>query len=898
MRRSLLALLLVFPTLAAAQDRGAVAVHELVRGLGTTVRVLMIGAHPDDEDTQLITWLARGRQVETAYLSLTRGDGGQNLIGNELGEALGVIRTEELLAARRVDGGRQYFTRAFDFGFSKTADETFTHWPKDTLLRDVVAIVRAFRPHVIVSVFSGTPRDGHGHHQVAGILAREVFDAAADSVRFPAAAVGGLAAWTPLKFYRLARSPGGVIDSSATLRFNVGEYNALLGRSYAEIAGESRSQHLSQGFGSLQPKGVRWAAVRREASRVNEGTDAMAERDLFDGIDTTWARVAAAAPTAEQRAALDSIPATLEQARAALRSASPDGVVPPLATLARLLARVAERRCEGATDATRCVGASDDLAATALAASTRVSRALLEAAGVSVEAFAQRELVALGDSMPVTVEIHNRGRVPVTVVSAAVQSRGQPGRAAGETARVELQPDSALQLPRWLGGYELTKPWWRARPRRGDLFQLESVGVRRLGPVTAGDTSGRIATPPWTPAPEMVAGEDRVRHGWASAELEIAGARVVADAVPVVYRYADPARGEIRRPVAVVPAINVLLERGVEYMRANSPVRRQVRVHLASALTTPWTGRVELRLPAGLRADSAQRTVTVPARGEADVYFQVQGTLEEMVVPYEAIAHTADTRYGISFDNGYVPIEYPHIRTQRFYRSAQTYISAVQVDYPPEMRVAYVPGVGDNVAPMLQQLGIPVTLVAADTIAAADLSRFSTLVIGTRAYEASSALRASAGKVLDFARRGGTVVAQYGQYEMTAPGIMPFPITLARPANRVTEEDAPVEVVQRDARVLTAPNRIADADFANWIQERALYMPATFDPRYQAPLSMHDEGEPAQRGGILVAPLGRGTYVYTTLSFFRQLPAGIPGPARLFVNLLAARPSASAAAIP
>ncbi|HYD53462.1 MAG TPA: PIG-L family deacetylase, partial [Gemmatimonadaceae bacterium] len=723
MRRLLLLLFLV-PSLAVAQDRGAVAVHELVRGLGTTVRVLMIGAHPDDEDTQLITWLARGRQVETAYLSLTRGDGGQNLIGNELGEALGVIRTEELLAARRVDGGRQYFTRAFDFGFSKSAEETFTHWPKDTILRDVVAIVRSFRPHVIVSVFSGTPRDGHGHHQVAGILAREVFDAAADTVRFPAVAVGGLGPWAPLKFYRgVFRFQGVNPDTLATLRINVGEYNPLLGRSYAEIAGESRSQHASQGFGSLQPKGVRWSYLRREATRVAQDVDPKMEGDLFAGIDTGWTRFAASATSREERVAIDSLPIAIAATRAALRPGDAGDAVGPIAAFLRLAQRLSGQGCEFAATGLECAplhGA--DLGASVAAAVQRAERALLAAAGVTVEAFAQRELLALGDSTTATIEIHNRGRRPIRVRSVTLDSRGDPRRRSVAVDR-ELLPDSASRVEVVLGGYALSGSWWRARPRSGDMFQLEPLGLRRLGPILAGDSTGRIATPPWTPAPELLLGEDRVGHTAVTVDLDIQGATIHADAGPIVHRVADPARGEIRREVAVVPPISVLLERGVEYMRATAPVRRQVRVHLTSALGTPWTGRVELQLPPGLRADSIERTVTVPPLGEADVFFQVQGAVAEGLVAYSAAAHTSGSREAVSYSDGYVPIEYPHIRAQRFYRPAQTWVSAVRVDYPESMRVAYVPGVGDNVAPMLQQLGIPLVTVGADTIGAANLSR-------------------------------------------------------------------------------------------------------------------------------------------------------------------------------
>src|SRR5687767_15031007 len=309
----------VLPGPAHAQDRGASALGAALRGLGVSTRVLVIGAHPDDEDTQLIAWLSRGRHVETAYLSLTRGDGGQNLIGNELGEALGVIRTEELLAARRIDGARQYFTRAYDFGFSKSAEETFRHWPKDSLLKDVVAVVREFRPHVIVSVFSGTPRDGHGQHQAAGILAREAYELSGD-VRS-----GGERAWTVSKLYRSAWFN----PDAGTLRIDVGEYSPLLGRSFAEIAGESRSQHKSQAFGVLQRKGPVFTHVRREATRVAAPADPKAERSIFDGIDTSWTRFSARHGELVRRIERD-----IAASRAAVRAESLTAATRLLASLA------------------------------------------------------------------------------------------------------------------------------------------------------------------------------------------------------------------------------------------------------------------------------------------------------------------------------------------------------------------------------------------------------------------------------------------------------------------------------------------------------------------------------------------------------------------------------------
>ena len=864
---------LAAPRLVTAQsadrERGAAALGELLRGLGVTTRVLVIGAHPDDEDTQLITWLARGRGVETAYLSLTRGDGGQNLVGNELGEALGVIRTEELLAARRIDGGRQFFGRAYDFGFSKSAEETYRHWPKDTLLRDVVTIVRGFRPHVIVSVFSGTPRDGHGHHQVAGLLAREAYDVAGDTVRFPRAQFD--APWTPLKFYRSSR----FAPDSATLRFNVGEYDAILGRSYSEIAGESRSQHKSQGFGSLQRKGVIWDYLRREATRVNAAQDAKTEISLFDGMDTSLAGLKRETQEPRYRAVIDSLARTIAAAQRAPYWTDPSSVAPLLAAVARqatlpFVDTVSRGRVQVPEDLRQAFGQI----------TVRALRGLRLASGVTVEAEADRELFGFGerarDSVRLAVTIFNRGRAPVTAapgivgrgfdcstrggaasdtVAAASQSRN------GSDSSATILPDSSRVWNFWLCAASTGEPPWIRAGRVGDMFAL------------------RPGVPP---------NDDRARPGDVSAFvwLESLGSRrfgMPFTAAPV-RRFADPVRGELRRPVTHVPTVSVLLDRTVALAPSGRPFDRTVRVHLQSAARVPRELSVYLRGPQGLTADSASRTVTVPPGGAMTVSFRLRGQLP---IGTHRIAATAEGG-GERFSVGYTTIDYDHIRPRRMYRRAATDIVVADVVVPEGLAVAYLPGVSDNVAPTIEQLGIPVTIVGAGALSRLEPGRTSVLVIGPRAYEANDTLAANAAAVLEFARRGGTVVVQYGQQEMMQSGFLPYPITIERRADRVTEEDAPVRVLDAGSSVLTYPNRITERDFAGWVQERALYMPRTFDPRYHAPLSMNDPGEAPNQGAILVAPVGRGMFVYTTLSFFRQLPAGHAGAARLFVNLLAA----------
>ncbi|HEX5581386.1 MAG TPA: PIG-L family deacetylase, partial [Gemmatimonadaceae bacterium] len=623
------ALLVGVAAAAPAQERGAAALAESVEGLGVTTRVLMIGAHPDDEDTNLIAWLSRGRHVETAYLSLTRGDGGQNLIGDELGEALGAIRTEELLAARRVDGGRQYFTRAYDFGFSKSAEETYRHWPKDTILGDVVRVVRDFRPHVIVAVFSGTPRDGHGHHQVSGLLAREAYDVAGDTVRFPRETYG--VAWTPLKFYRSRRGNA----EGASVRMNAGEYDPVLGRSYAEIAGESRSQHKSQGFGALERKGPLYTHVLREATRVAAPKDATTEQSMFDGIDTTWARFRDVRDP-HARAFLDSLPAAFDDVRRALDIERPATLIAPLARLHRMLNAVCPEYQTHRTSACARVEPAPggqglaryttnaDLERTLDVAAARTTRLLQMAAGVEIEAEAARELVdASGAPVPVVVRFLNRGTTRVSTSAPHVaDGREHAGgvSAARHVAPGELWVDTVLVAPT-----RITQPWWLARPRQGDIFAEP--------PRHADDRQQGVAA--------------SVNVSW---QAEGTGAPIMNANAPVVFRYADPVRGDVSRPLAVVPAISVTLDRPLEMIPAATDVARRLQVHLRSADTASRAATVRLELPRGLVADSAARTVTLPGYdAQATVSFTVRGRM----TPGRDTIHVTAESGGERFATGY-----------------------------------------------------------------------------------------------------------------------------------------------------------------------------------------------------------------------------------------------------
>jgi LmbE family N-acetylglucosaminyl deacetylase len=863
------------PRSGIAQERGAAALDQMVRGLTTTGRVLMVGAHPDDEDTPLIIWLTRGHQVETAYLSLTRGDGGQNLIGNELGETLGAIRTEELLAARRLDGGRQYFTRAYDFGFSKTAEETFKHWNHDSLLGDVVTVIRAFRPHVIVAVFSGTPADGHGHHQVSAILAREAYDAAADTVRFPPEKFGQ--AWIPLKFYRSARGS----RAPGTLGMNVGEYDPVLGRSYAEIAGDSRSQHRSQGFGAVQRKGAQMGYVLRLASRVNEETPAANETSMFDGVDTTFARLSRIQTPLSARGPVRGRLATAaplaDSARLTLDLHRPSAIVPWLAKVAEAaqLEWLDVFRCPppDANNDERCDQQQMDIDASLEVFRRRSADALLQAAGIAVEVLADSELVAFGDSMAVRVSIYNRGKDTVTFVDAYLT-----GARIQKQPPIIIAPDSALRFTRYVSGLVDTRPWWIG-VREGDMFTARvspANGVARVAAAAATTGLPGVAIP-----------EDIRRESDATVIIGVAGVVIRTSVGPIIHRYADPVLGEQQRPVGGVPPVTLEFDQQLEWVPAAKPIDRLLRLTVKSFAGTPITVAIKTAVaPEGIRVDSLPPALTLQPGEQREIFVRLRGSLKAGRSVFGVYAETWD---GAKYAEGFREIDYAHIRPIRIYHSSAFYVQAVDITVPAGLSVAYVQGVGDVVALYLRQLGIPVAVLSPSEIDLADLSRYSTVVVGTRAYQANHQLIAYNSRLFDFARKGGTLIVQYGQNEMMGPGVMPYPVRLNRPtAARVTEEDAPVTILDPKSRVLNWPNRIGDADWANWVQERALYMPSVIDPHYATPLEMHDPKEPDNKGALLITPLGKGMYIYTTLSLFRQIPGGVPGGPRLFVNLLSA----------
>jgi LmbE family N-acetylglucosaminyl deacetylase len=804
---------------------GLVGLDRELRMLAGEKRVLMIGAHPDDEDTELLTVLVRGLGAEAAYLSLNRGEGGQNLIGPELGPALGLIRTEELLAARRLDGARQYFTRAYDFGYSKSLDETWRHWPRDTVLKDVVRIVRRFRPQVIVSVFSGTPRDGHGQHQAAGWAAREAFQAAGDATRFPELArEEGLAPWRPQKLYRSTW-----FDTTATtLVLEGGGLDRAAGLSYHQIAMAGRSLHRSQDMGRIQalgPSRVRLALVEDRTGK-DAGT-------LFSGIDTT---VMARGPA----------------------SGSTPGSAPGFASaaetdLAGLLALRA--RWTGA-------GVSADRLA-------HLDRAILAASGVVCDARSDDDRVVPGQRITVALECWNTGTEPHDVTA---EVRGGPAvRPDSDPATLRLEPGALVQR-------QVTATVAANAPPTAPYFHL---------------SASNPALYDWSGARPAVRGEP-------SDAPELTGTFLV-DGVArsereVTLRVNDQARGEVRRPVIVVPRVALALDPATLVWPAESRVPRRFTVTLIHGARDTTAGTVRLELPAGWPAAPAPPFERAHEDQRAAVTFEVRppATPQEGVVRVRALARD---RAGGEYAVGVVTVDYPHIRPRSYPVPAEAMIQVTPLALPSTARVAYVRGASDRVPEALAGVGMPVTLLDDAALERGDLGRFSAIVVGPRAYETEPALREYNDRLLAYVRGGGLLLVQYQQQLFFDGGYAPYPLTVGGPSStpgappvahdRVTEETAPVRLLAPADPAVLRPNRLVDADWQGWVQERGLYFAHTWHPAYRPLLEIHDPGEPPLEGGLLVAKVGRGTYVYTGLSFFRQLPAGVPGAFRLFSNLLA-----------
>ncbi len=860
-----LALLVVSPMSAAEPPGtelpppsagGLDALDPLLRKLATNRRLLIIAAHPDDEDTALLTLVSRGMGGEAAYLSLTRGDGGQNLIGDELGVGLGLIRTEELAAARRLDGARQYFTRAYDFGFSKSLDETLRLWPKQALLEDAVRIIRRFRPQVVVAIFSGTPRDGHGQHQASGIVAREAFRLAADPAAFPGLAAEGLKPWQAASLWQTTR----FLDrEKTTVILPTGGLEPLTGRTFQQIAVASRSLHRSQGTGALQPIGPNEARAG-----WLDGAAGREAKDLFAGADGDLPALASGVPATDParprdaEARLARVVSTVRDLRGRLAAADPSTLVAPLA---RILEDLRAARA----------AVSGDSAAAANAALTLVEKisvaesALGIAAGIAVDALADTATPAPGDAVAVTIQVANGGGASMEVETAALASAdgwtvGTPaaGKAIDPGALAEWKVSASLPADA-----PASVPYFLRHPLAGDMYD-------------------------WTGVPPNVRGEPYAPPPLSAVlTLRVGGSRITLRR-EVTFRYRDEAFGEIRRPLRAVPRAEVFVDPALIVRPSAVPASEPARISVTvlSNSSAPISGRVELAAPAGWSAES--RAFSIAKKGErASVELSLRPPARGASASRFSLAVSAVLDSGERFETGMRILDYEHIRPTTWPRATSVALTSLDLKLPRLKPVGYVRGASDRVPESLSAVGVPIRLLSGGDLEHGDLSGYDVIVLGTRAYETEPSLAIANNRLLDWVRAGGLLVVQYQQTGFTESAFAPEKLEIVRPIDRTTDETAPVRILVPTHPIFLQPNRIGPDDWDGWVQERGIYFAHAWSPAYTPLLSMADPGEAEQLGSLLAGTIGKGRYVYTGLAFFRELPAGVPGAYRLFANILA-----------
>jgi LmbE family N-acetylglucosaminyl deacetylase len=889
---------------ALPMDRGAAGLWQTLLKLHTRASLLMITAHPDDEDGGMLSYESRGQGARVAMLTLNRGEGGQNVMSDDYWDALGLVRTEELLGAGRYAGINQYFTSVADFGFSKTKEEALAQWGKERVLADVVRVVREVRPLVLTSVFVGGPSDGHGHHQVAGEMTQEVYLAAGDPNAFPDQIKAGLMPWKPLKVYArvpaYAVSDKGLFDYATgkylpvrffdyvnqrwiegplttTLEVPEGDYDPLLGASFVQVAREGLGLQKSQnGGGSIPAAGPFDVPYHRFGARVAAADQ---ERSFFDDVDVSLAGIADLAPGAEGaflKPALKSLNELVEAAMSRFSAADPGRVAPTLAEgLKGTEALIHEVESSGLSEQARYdvlheLGVKRVQFTTALAQSLGLSleatvakrqrgpgRGMLGGFGGPAETF---EFAIPGQAFDVKVHVANQGAATVEVEgfglhapdgerwSIEAEGPGQ-GELLGKRAReawftVKVPEDAASTRP-YFTRPDLEQPYY-------DVLDARDRGL------------------PLAPYP-LSAYVD-VRYAGASVRL--------AEVVQVVRRVTG--QGTVLDPLLVAPAISVRIDPSAGIVPLGEK-QFPLDVDVRSEVEGKARGSVRLKLPEGWTASPASAAFSTEREGEErSLRFTVTpARLEQKPYTLTAVAESG----GRSYSSGFVVTGYPGLRPYPLYEPASYRTRGVDVKVAPGLSVAYVTGTGDDVPKSLENLGIKVHFLSAEDLASGDLARYDAILLGIRAYAARPELKAVNARLLDYVKGGGVVVVQYNtsQYDHDYG---PYHYSLPNDAEKVVDETAPVSVVDPKSAVLTWPNAIGGHDFDGWVEERGHGFMKTWDARYEAPLETHDPGQDPQQGGLLFARYGHGAYVYAAFALYRQLPEGVPGAYRLLANLI------------
>ncbi len=891
------------------QDTGEAGLNLTLRKLETTGRLMQVDAHPDDEDGGMLTLEARGKGVETLLMTLTRGEGGQNKLGSSLFDVLGVLRTLEVLAADRYYGVEQRFSRVADFGYSKTPEETFQKWQgHGVALGDIVRVIRTFRPDVLIARFSGTERDGHGHHQASAIMTKEAFRAAADPQRFPEQIAEGLQPWQAKKLYIGNVCGFGSMTCDAanyTVKLNTGKVDPLLETSYVQFALKGLRHQQSQGLSGVSvPDGDRFTFYKLVDSVVDSPKDKDGhEQDFFDGIDTTLPGVGARLGDEEKKAPwlrgeLESIASDIKHA-AEKAASDPTGAAEPLSKAAERLAAAVDRvKASDLTDA-----AKESVLPVLQAKQQQAQRTAnftlslrLEATvtsgpdpGKTVLPFNEAlTVVSPGQTFQVMARLHN-GSDHWLLVDGGQLEGGEGWVQKADAGQMTIAPakdyyaNFALKVP---VDAPSTRPYWhRDNPETDALNTIDEERYRTLP----------LPPPPLrvhvkyellehnrlhSPAPDLI----RSRRGKEPSEQEISAT--------VFVPYVDESGSRYRTPLAVAPAFSLSLVPGEQVLSVQDGKQIDVKIGVNSNLTGTPRGTLSLELPAGWKSEPDRLPVSLAKRGDkAEFLFKVvPGKLQEGRVEIRAVFDAGGQRYS----EGYSLVTREDLGAAYYYQPAVQRISIVNVKVPTDLKLGYIMGAGDDIPTVLQQIGMNVTMIPAEKLATEDLSQYQAIVLGIRAYDTQKDVIANNKRLLDFVEAGGRLVVQYntmGSFgvpiDFNSGKYTPYPATLSRA--RVSVEEAPVKILEPSNSVFHDPNEITAKDFDGWVQERGLYFMSEWDPHFVPLLESHDPGEAEQKGGLLLAHYGKGTYIYTGYAFFRQLPAGVPGAVRLFVNLVSGR---------
>jgi LmbE family N-acetylglucosaminyl deacetylase len=881
------------------QDTGEAGLKQELRKLQTTGRLMMVVAHPDDEDGGLLTLEARGKGVQTLLMTLTRGEGGQNKTGDTFSDELGVLRTLELLASDRYYGVEQRFSRVADFGYSKTPEETFQKWGgHDVPLADIVRVIRTFRPDVLVARFSGTDRDGHGHHQASAILTKEAFRAAGDPNHFPDQIKEGLQPWQPKKLYIgnvCGFGASTCVDENYTVKINTGEEDPVLGMSYAQFAIQGLKHQQSQGLADISiPSGPRYAFYKLVDSTLPKTTDEKGhEKDFFDGIDTSLPGLASRLGSEEEKVSW--LRPELKKAAGRIGDSADalSNLVGELDDLSEQLEQssLSTNIREEMWD---LITAKDDEAVVALnlALNSQLEATVSPPKGPDAPPppFADAlTCVSPGQRFQIVSRLHNNSKYFFNIQGAELEPfKDWVQRAHVDQTTIDPKDDYYanffVQVP---PDAPLTRPYWhREHPQTDSIYKVDEAyqtmpfPPNRLHSIVEYNLAGHRGL--HSPLPDSIQGHSVTKfHKRGTGRIDAA----------VEVQYINKMGASEKIPLAVVPTFSVVLEPAQQALPLSDGKETTVSVGVSSNLTGAPKGSLHLDLPSGWRAEPSSTEVNLARRGDTQHFsFNV---FPANLAQGRAEIHAVLDVGGNEYSEGYALVTREDLGAFYYFEPAVQHVSIVDVKVPKDLKVGYIMGAGDDIANVLQQIGMHVTLIPAEKIASENLAQYGTIVLGVRAYDAHKDLVANNKKLLDFVSGGGTLIVQNNNSvgDFNSDHLTPYPAELSRA--RVSVEEAPVQILDPGNSAFHYPNEISQKDFDAWVQERGLYFMDSWDDHFKPLLSCHDPGEPDQKGGLLEAKYGKGTYIYTGYAFFRQLPAGVPGAIRLFVNLVSAGHEAS-----